>query len=73
MKPCVRCADNRCEGVYHSNCANEPLDGYSRYSLGIYAGRYCDDCWDASGYRKEGAEGYDYMDAGEHYDESDAY
>lgn len=38
-----------------------------RYSLGIYAGRHCDACWDASGYRKEGSEGFDRADAGESY------
>ena len=40
-----------------------------RYSLGIYAGHYCDSCWDASGYRKEGRSGFDPLDAGESYDE----
>ena len=25
-----------------------------RYSLGLYAGRWCDPCWARSGYRKEG-------------------
>lgn len=47
--------------------------GGARYSLGIYAAFMCDDCWDKSGYRKEGREGYDYLDAGEYYDEEDAY
>lgn len=44
---------------------------YEQYSLGIYAGRYCDECWDKSGYRKEGASGFDPLDAGEHYDVDD--
>jgi hypothetical protein len=44
-------------------------DGYSRYSLGIYAGRMCDKHWDESGYRKEGREGFDPADAGESYEE----
>ena len=50
---------------------NEP--GEVRTSLGIYAGRYCDAHWETSGYRKEGREGYDYLDAGEYYDPEDAY
>jgi hypothetical protein len=41
------------------------------YSLGIYAGRYHARCWDRSGYRKEGPEGFDPMDAGEAYWEDD--
>jgi hypothetical protein len=49
---------------------NKPArESETRLSLGIYAGRYCDECWAASGYRKEGAEGYDYLDAGEYYDD----
>lgn len=39
-----------------------------RYSLGIYAGRYCDKCWKESGYRKDDASGFDPLDAGESYD-----
>lgn len=39
-----------------------------RYSLGIYAGRMCDDAWKRSGYRDEGAEGFDEADAGESYE-----
>lgn len=42
-----------------------------RYSLGIYAGTWCDKHWAESGYRKEGREGYDYLDAGEHYEPDD--
>lgn len=63
IKPCCRCADNN-----RKNSRGEMIEGRARYSLGIYAGRYCDNCWDESGYRKEGPEGYDYMDAGEYYD-----
>jgi hypothetical protein len=39
-----------------------------RYSLGIYAGRYCRACWQASGYRDEPASAFDPLDAGESYD-----
>lgn len=43
-----------------------------QYSLGIVAGYYHDGkCWDNSGYRKEGREGYSFYDVGEYYDESD--
>lgn len=53
-----------------SSCHTEDCE--TRYSLGIYAGTYCDSCWDKSGYRKEDKEGYDYLDAGEAY-EADEY
>jgi hypothetical protein len=54
-----------------SNHPRGPLFAEDRYSLGIYAGRMCDAAWEQSGYRKEGAEGYDYLDAGEYYGEND--
>jgi len=40
-----------------------------RFSLGIYAGRMCDTCWENSGYRKEGPSGFDPLDAGERYED----
>ncbi len=42
-----------------------------RFSLGITAGTYHQKCWDDSGYRKEGREGFDPMDAGEAYEPED--
>lgn len=39
-----------------------------RYSLGLPVSEYCTPCWDKSGYRKEGAEGFDPAYAGESYD-----
>lgn len=48
----------------HEDCENE---GFEQYSLGIYAGRYCEECWEKTGYRKEGVSGFDPMDAGEEY------
>lgn len=43
-------------------------DGVARTSLGIYAGHYCDHHYNTSfPLRKDGPEGYDYLDAGEHY------
>lgn len=39
-----------------------------RYSLGIYAGKWCDKCWKTSGYRDEPASAFNPMDAGEPYD-----
>jgi len=50
---------------YRCECGKE---GQERYSLGIYAGIYCDKCWKKSGYRKEGPEGFDPAYAGERYD-----
>lgn len=58
---CCRCVDS---GVPEAESV-----GHARYSLGIYAGRYCDPCWEESGYRKEGREGFDPLDAGERYEE----
>lgn len=49
----------------HCDGANPSQD---RYSLGIYAGHMCDAAWDKSGYRKDGPEGFDPMDAGESYE-----
>lgn len=43
-------------------------DVEERYSLGIYAGHYCSSCWAKTGYRKDGPEGFDPLDAGESYD-----
>lgn len=42
-------------------------EGVERYSLGIYAGLFCDVCWNVAGYRKEGPEGFDPLYAGETY------
>lgn len=39
-----------------------------RSSLGVYAGHWCQPCWERSGYRQEGPEGFDPMDAGESYE-----
>lgn len=49
-------------------CRCERKGAEERYSLGIYAGRYCDQCWKESGYRDEPASGFDPMDAGEAYE-----
>ena len=42
-----------------------------QYSMGVYAGRYCDECWEHSGYVKDGAEAFDPTYAGETYREED--
>lgn len=54
-------------------CGATDLQGEvrERFSLGITAGYWCDKGWKSSGYRKEGPEGFDYLDAGEYYDERD--
>jgi len=65
----------RCMERYVCHCEvceshpDGPLFADDRYSLGIYAGRMCDEAWANSGYRKEGPEGFDEMDAGELYDD----
>ncbi len=40
-----------------------------RYSMGIYAGMYCEDCWALDGRNHD--RNFDPMDAGEHYSEED--
>lgn len=57
-------------GYYRCGCGDEDTSE-ERYSLGIYAGIYCDECWDKSGYRKEGREGFNPLDAGEAYEAED--
>lgn len=44
-----------------------------RTSFGIYAGKYCDECWSNSGYRDANGESvtFDPLDAGEAYWEDD--
>ncbi len=59
----------RCGGCHKTNAEQDGVE--TRYSLGIYAGRYHDACWDKAGYRKEGREGYSYEDAGEYYEAED--
>lgn len=59
---CHQCMD-KCEAQrVPYKCADE------QHSLGIYAGKYCPECWDKSGYRKEGSAGFDGADYGEFYD-----
>lgn len=67
--------DHRCKGerlygrYYCRRCADkdqwEPAN--ERFSMGVYAGMYCDECWEADG-RNHGR-AFDPMDAGESYDE----
>lgn len=47
-------------------CNGDPEE---RYSLGIYAGRWCNRHWKTSGYRDEPASAFDPLDAGERYDD----
>lgn len=55
---CRRCADSRIAAA-----ADE------RYSMGAYAGMYCDPCWakDSRNHDRH----HDFMDAGEHFSELD--
>lgn len=59
QKPCSR----------YDDCQEDWAE--ERYSLGIYAGRYCNKHWAESGYRKEGREGFSPLDAGESYEENE--
>ena len=58
-----------CNGCGHTTIEAPNHQIEERYSLGLYAGRWGHTCWDASGYRKEGREGFSPFDAGESYDE----
>jgi ribosomal protein L37AE/L43A len=55
-----KCAEGGCE-----------KPGYTRHSLGIYAGRWCDQHWKTSGYRDEPASAFDPADAGETWGDDD--
>lgn len=50
---------------------NPPNECEERDSMGVYAGRYCDSCWDRSGYIKGGYDEFDPSYAGEAYWEDD--
>ena len=63
---------NEYKRIYICGTCGKESEEYmeERYSLGIYAGRYCSDkCWKNSGYRDEGPEGFDPTFAGERYEE----
>jgi len=47
------------------NCGREARE---RYSLGIFAGLFCNECWSSSGFRNTGPEGFSSSDAGEEYE-----
>lgn len=57
---CRACADR---------CGAQNVQACERFSMGIYAGMYCDDCWEKDG-RNHDRE-FDPLDAGEHYSEED--
>jgi len=46
-------------------------DGEERFSMGIYAGRYCDKHWKESGYRDVPASAFDPAYAGETLEEEE--
>ena len=52
-------------------CRCDRKGAEERYSLGIYAGRYCDSCWRESGYRDEPMSAFRVDDAGESYEAED--
>jgi hypothetical protein len=58
-----------CAGCGLTNAERDGIEG--QYSLGLYAGRWHQDCWQKGPYRKEGREGFDPADAGESYEEID--
>lgn len=48
---------------------DESVPAVERFSMGIYAGMYCDACWATDGRNHDRQ--FDPMDAGEHYSEED--
>lgn len=54
-----------------NGCQDDDDEVYEQFSLGIFAGYWHDECFKESGYRQEGPEGFDPMDAGEHYEPED--
>ena len=54
-------------GPCYGHCGEEEAE--QRYSLGIYAGKWCNACWGTAPYHKEGPEGFSPDDAGESYEE----
>lgn len=70
MTFCCRCYDEAVSaGADPEDAEVQASPGEERYSLGIYAGTYCDAHWAESGYRDEPASAFDPMDAGESYEE----
>ena len=62
---CKHCIDER-------DVANRPYRyGQERISFGVYAGRYCDQCWPDSGYRDatDCTAEFSEMDSGESMEE----
>ncbi len=54
--------------IEQQEAAGKPYrENEQRYSFGIYAGRYCDECWPKSGYRDatDPTARFDPLDAGE--------
>lgn len=56
---------------YTCRTCGSTADVEERYSLGVYAMLACTKCWEASGFRKDGPEGFDPLDAGETFEDAD--
>lgn len=56
-----------CRACADKGMTNVPAE--ERYSMRVYAGMYCDKCWEKDG-RNHDRE-FDPLDAGEHFDEND--
>lgn len=74
MREFVKCRDGYscpenwvCRCVECETHPDGPLMADERFSLGIYAGKMCDNAWKRSGFRDEGPESFDPSDAGESY------
>ena len=56
---------------YCRPCADKMVEasGHERYSMGVYAGMYCDGCWEKNSLNHDRE--FDPMDAGEAYEPED--
>jgi hypothetical protein len=65
------CCCYKCSGQ-HGDPDRCGRNADEQFSLGIYAGMWCDDCFmQCSGYRQESASAFDSDDAGETYELAD--
>lgn len=60
------------ESCRKQKCCQCYEPGSERFSCGAYAGRYCDEHWETSGFRPN-SDRVGYLDAGEHTTEAEAY
>ena len=55
-------------GITNTTITHGDVAVEERFSLDIYAGRWCLPCWLESGYRRSDQAGFNPLDAGESYE-----